>query len=110
MLVEISLLAMGMNVSPLSFQIFQVFYAVSPEISFRFFPSHHRLHLRNLLSGTVELGPNVALAEPAIQQALVQAFRGFRLEHSVVAGLLMMLMTLLSDQRLPWKQKVDQRL
>ena len=71
---------------------------------------HHRLHLRNLLSGTVELGPNVALAEPAIQQALVQAIRGFRLEHSEDAGLLMMLMTLLSDQRLPWKQKVDQRL
>ena len=39
MLVEISPLAMGMNMSPLSFQIFQVFYAVSPEISFSFFPS-----------------------------------------------------------------------
>ena len=41
---------------------------------------YHRLHLRNLLSGTVELGPNVALAEPAIQQALVQAIpKGFRI-------------------------------
>ena len=28
-----------------------------------------RLHLRHLLSGTVELGPDVALAEQAIQQA-----------------------------------------
>lgn len=39
MLVEISLLAMGMNMSPLSFQFFQVFYADSPEISFIFFAS-----------------------------------------------------------------------
>ncbi|CAJ1404977.1 unnamed protein product [Effrenium voratum] len=46
--------------------------------------SGEQLHLRHLLSGTVELGPNVALAEEAIQQVLLDI--GFPASVEVVSA------------------------